>query len=277
MTGGADGGRTITLGYDAATNRVTQSNDSQAPGTGWGETGTGTRAIGHDARGNVTTLGTMGFVYDLTDQPTVVTGSRNGTDFNNSNYVYDGNPCILRICRHRNWTDFVHFLWRFNWLNANCTKRVKSVINGRVIYNVYSLSGKLMHVHDEHPVDGGDPERTDYITAGGMSIARVRLGQGRYYEHSDHLGSLVAQSYNSGPIANRTRSHIAHLSSIDVEVGQDVSVGERIGTVGNSGNASNRPAHVHWEVRTGPGHRAPTTNPEVWRSVPYIEKRYRGP
>ena len=60
-------------------------------------------------------------------------------------------------------------------------------------------------MHDEHPVDGGDPELTDYITAGGMNIARVRLGQGRYYEHSDHLGSPVTQTRNNGGLATRTR------------------------------------------------------------------------
>ena len=60
-------------------------------------------------------------------------------------------------------------------------------------------------MHDEHPLDGGDPELTDYITAGGMNIARVRLGQGRYYEHSDHLGSPVTQTRNNGGLATRTR------------------------------------------------------------------------
>ena len=60
-------------------------------------------------------------------------------------------------------------------------------------------------MHDEHPLDGGDPELTDYITAGGMNIARVRLGQGRYYEHSDHLGSPVAQTRTNGALATRTR------------------------------------------------------------------------
>ena len=134
------------------------------------------KAVAYDGRGNVTSLGLMSFAYDTSDQPIIVTGSRNGVSFNNANYTYDGN-----------------------------LKRVKSTVNGRTFYNVYSLSGELVHVHDENPLDGGLPERADYITAGGMSIARVRAGQGIYYEHSDHLGSAVAQTYTSGGIATRMR------------------------------------------------------------------------
>jgi len=44
------------------------------------------------------------------------------------------------------------------------------------------------------------------ITAGGMNIARARKGQGIYFDHSDHLGSPVAQTYKSnGGVATRTR------------------------------------------------------------------------
>lgn len=177
MTGAAEGNRTITLGYDTAKNRVNLSTDTLAANsTAWGGTGTGTRAVGYDSRGNVTSLGLMSFVYDYSDQPTVLNGSRNGTNFNSSSYVYDGN-----------------------------LKRVKSTVNGRTIYNIYSLSGKLLHVRDEDPLDGGLLEKTDYIAMGGMAVARAIQNQGLYYEHSDHLGSPVAQTYHTGGIATQSR------------------------------------------------------------------------
>lgn len=176
MTGSSEGNRTITLGYDAK-NRVDLSTDSLAASSlDWGGTGTGTRAVGYDSRGNVTSLGTMTFTYDYSDQPTVLNGTRNGTSFNSSSYVYDGN-----------------------------LKRVKSTVNGRTVYNIYSLSGELLHVRDEDPLDGGLLEKTDYIGMGGMSVVRAIQNQGLYYEHSDHLGSPVAQTYSSGGIATQTR------------------------------------------------------------------------
>ncbi len=165
MSGGALT-RTIDLQYDAK-NRVYNSVDSASVGSGFGNSGTGSRTVGYDSRGNVTTLGTMAFAYDYSDQPTVLTGSLGGTTFNSSSYTYDGN-----------------------------LKRVKSVINGRVIYNVYDNTGALIHVRKMAYGQEGE-ERSDYVKAAGKSIARlVRNGASgahtAYFTFSDHLGSPVA-------------------------------------------------------------------------------------
>ncbi len=65
----------------------------------------GTRSITHDVRGDVVQLGAQGFAYDMSDQPVSIFGAATGT------YTYDGNR-----------------------------KRVKSVVNGKTIYNVYDAS-----------------------------------------------------------------------------------------------------------------------------------------
>ena len=75
------GSRTVSLNYDS-NNRVSQSIDS---GT------SGTRTIGYDVRGNVTTLGNLGMAYDHSDQPIAVTGTANGIGSANGTYLYDGN------------------------------------------------------------------------------------------------------------------------------------------------------------------------------------------
>ncbi len=111
---------------------------------------TGTRTVAYDNRGNVTTLGNMAFVYDYADQPVTVSGGTNGA------YVYDGNK-----------------------------KRVKSTVGGKTIYNVYDHSGALVHIDDR-----ATNERMDYISAEGMTVARI--GKKTTYIFSDHLGSPVA-------------------------------------------------------------------------------------
>ena len=182
------GSRTVTLTYDSARNRLSQSVDTGASGT---------RTVAYDHRGNVTTLGTLAFVYDKSDQPTAVTGTANGVGAANGTYRYDGNPCILRICRHRNWTNFVHFLWRFYCVNANCTKRVKSIINGQTIYNVYDASGALVQI--DKATDG---EVTDYVTGPTGTLARITNDMVTYL-HPDHLGSAQAGTRANGTVAWR--------------------------------------------------------------------------
>jgi len=123
------GNRVVSLAYDTdngnvnGKNRVVQSIDSQpapiagAPKiSGEGAGGTGTRTVAYDNRGNVTSLGTMAFYYDYSDQPTVLSGTKTDGTSLTGNYRYDGH-----------------------------LKRVRNQVNGKTIYNVFDASGKLVH------------------------------------------------------------------------------------------------------------------------------------
>lgn len=140
-------------------NRVSRSTDTG----GWGGN-TGTRTLAYDSRGNVRTLGGLTFTYDYANQPRAVSGSTSGT------YKYDGNY-----------------------------KRVKSTTAGETIYNVFDVSGGLVHIDN---VTAG--EKTDYINAGGQTIARI-VNSTVTYLHTDHLGSPVAGSNASGTIQWREK------------------------------------------------------------------------
>jgi len=153
------GARTVDLIYDTK-NRLTRSIDTGETKTRW---------IAYDARGNTSALGSLRFSYDFADQPVRVTGAANGVNgaagATNGSYTYDGN-----------------------------LKRVKSVVNGKTIYNVYDASGALVHVHE---LTGN--KKTDYISGPMGSLARYTNNVVTYL-HKDHLGSPRATTSGAGAI-----------------------------------------------------------------------------
>lgn len=60
---------------------------------------------------------------------------------------------------------------------------------------------------------------------------------------------------------NGDRYYYAHEDAIYVSLGQRVTAGQPVGTVGNSGNAETTPSHVHFEAHPGGGAAA---NPFAW-------------
>lgn len=95
--------------------------------------------------------------------------------------------------------------------------------------------------HDMHrgidvPLPVGTPIRA--VTNG--KIVRVDVdgvGRGERNGNAVHLSNGVATF------------HYLHLSRVDVEVGQRVRVGERLGLTGNTGSSTG--PHLHYAISTG--------------------------
>lgn len=115
--------------------------------------------------------GGLGFIYDMADQPRSVSGTnRTGGTVSGGTYAYDGNM-----------------------------KRVRSVIDGRTIYNVYDSTGQLVHVDegDDPATPAFDPKETDYLHGMGQTLARIENDVFTYL-HPDHLGSPQAGTKGQG-------------------------------------------------------------------------------
>ncbi len=158
--------RSVTTAYDSR-NRLVQAVDTGA---------TGTRGFAYDGRGNITMAGSLTMGYDMSDQPVSVTGNADGGNGSTAGaavsgaYLYDGN-----------------------------FKRVRSVINGDTIYNLYDAGGTLRMVYN-----ASKGERTDSIIAGGVTLARAK-NDILTYLHPDTLGSSAAGTTQAGNVAWRER------------------------------------------------------------------------
>jgi len=76
----------------------------------------------------------------------------------------------------------------------------------------------------------------------GMAVGAAAAGRITWAGPADGWGNLVVVAHGSG-----VRTLYAHLSQIDVRLGQRVSAGARVGLVGATGEATG--PHLHLEVR----------------------------
>ncbi|MCL2403378.1 MAG: peptidoglycan DD-metalloendopeptidase family protein [Coriobacteriia bacterium] len=94
----------------------------------------------------------------------------------------------------------------------------------------------------------------DIAGAGINGAAVVASGNGRVISTGwrGGYGSTIIIDHGDG-----VTTLYAHLLSIDVSTGQEVTAGQRIGAVGSTGNSTG--PHLHWEVRVNGQPRNPMT------------------
>ncbi|MGW5734931.1 MULTISPECIES: M23 family metallopeptidase [Streptomyces] len=92
----------------------------------------------------------------------------------------------------------------------------------------------------------------DFAVAIGTSVEAVHNGTvvkagGNGAGDGPAYGNAIVIKHDNG-----TYSQYAHLSKIDVRVGQTVGTGQHIAASGNTGNSSG--PHLHFEIRTTPNY-----------------------
>ncbi|MFI7387403.1 M23 family metallopeptidase [Streptomyces sp. NPDC049813] len=108
----------------------------------------------------------------------------------------------------------------------------------------YAQGGGMWASGKHSGQDFAVPLGTDVMAAHGGTVVKTGgngAGDGPAY------GNAVVIKHGNG-----TYSQYAHLSRVDVHVGQSVTTGQHIAKSGNTGNSSG--PHLHFEIRTTPNY-----------------------
>jgi len=89
---------------------------------------------------------------------------------------------------------------------------------------------------------GREHKGIDFAANEGESVCASESGVVTYSDLAGTFGNLVILDHGSG-----IETYYAHLSKRDVSVGDNVSKGQKIGEVGNTGNSLG--PHLHFELR----------------------------
>ena len=139
------------------------------------------------------------------------------------------------------------------------------VDNIETAYRFGSTQGGQRDPH--HGVEFLNPKGWPVLAAGDGEVVVVGDDRKIFYRlYSYFYGNLViirhADFTAPDAISYPLYSLYGHLSEIEVEVGDHVTVGQEIGKVGMTGVATG--THLHFEVRLGDTNYASSRNPELW-------------
>ncbi|MEN8172807.1 MAG: M23 family metallopeptidase [Chloroflexota bacterium] len=130
-----------------------------------------------------------------------------------------------------------------------------------ITYRYGSTQNGLREAH--HGVEFPNPEGTPVLAAAeGVVITAGNDHDDVFAEWPFFYGNLVIIEHTNDNLQAPFYTLYGHLSQVDVEIGEQVKAGGKIGLVGLSGTAIG--AHLHFEVRIGENSYQETRNPELW-------------
>jgi len=140
---------------------------------------------------------------------------------------------------------------------------------GALVHPLPPGSYRITQRFNETDTNPAGHEGTDFGAAGGAPVGAIAEGVVAYAGFDDSYGWYVRVSH----AALGCESFYAHLSVIDVALGEAVSAGDHIGGVGSTGNSTG--THLHLEIRLGAyGAYSPAApkewgrcDPETWAAV----------
>ena len=131
-------------------------------------------------------------------------------------------------------------------------------------YGGTDLSPGITHTGVDIPSLAGTP-----VLAAGPGVV-IWAGWGLFSSAPDNIrdpyGIAVAIRHDFGYNGQALYTIYAHLSDVNVTVGQWVNTGKQIGLVGDTGYTTG--PHLHFELRVGQDSYYNTRNPELWIAPP---------
>jgi murein DD-endopeptidase MepM/ murein hydrolase activator NlpD len=128
-------------------------------------------------------------------------------------------------------------------------------------YPYGSTAGGIREPH--HGVEFYDPGGTPVLAAAdGLVIFAGDDSQTRLGPRLNFYGNIIVLEHHFLGNPRLVYTLYGHLSKIEVQTGQTVQSGEKIGEVGATGEATG--SHLHFEVRVGDNKYDSTRNPVLW-------------
>lgn len=120
----------------------------------------------------------------------------------------------------------------------------KSLPNIQDFFSLPAIGWNWGELHKDNAVDIANKCETDVVAAAdGVVVKDEMFGSGQSGWNGGY-GNFVLLEHT-----NKTRTRYAHLNEIVVDVGDVISRGQKLGTMGSTGNAESiNGCHVHFEV-----------------------------
>nr|MBN1228585.1 peptidoglycan DD-metalloendopeptidase family protein [Anaerolineae bacterium] len=135
-------------------------------------------------------------------------------------------------------------------------------INEGLSWYQYGVDGEDNDFYIHLGIDLANPDGTPVHAVGNGTVIWADEGHHNQYESVNAYGNTVVIAHTYGYQGHPLYTLYAHLSSLLVEVEQQVEEGDIIGLSGSTGKVTG--PHLHFEVRLGLNSYYRVRNPDLW-------------